>query len=104
MFFTPGVSIVLVDTYWAGNSEEIDDLYGQYTSEGYEGQMIRQDTAYHPKRTKDLLKRKEFITEEYKVVEVHEGQGNWAGYAQDLLCRCKMVQLLVQELEVHRHN
>ena len=57
--FTPGVSIVLVDTYWAGNSEEIDDLYGQYTPEGYEGQMIRQDTAYPSKRTKDLLKRKE---------------------------------------------
>ena len=75
----PGVSIVLVDTYWAGNSEEIDDLYGQYNFEGYEGQMIRQDTAYPSKRTKDLLKRKEFITEEYKVVEVHEGQGNWAG-------------------------
>ena len=48
-----------------------------------EGQMIRQDTAYPSKRTKDLLKRKESI-EEYKVVEVHEGQGNWAGYAQDL--------------------
>ena len=84
MFLPVGVSIVLVDTHWAGNSEEIDDLYGQYTSEGYEGQMIRQDTAYQPKRTKDLLKRKEFITEEYKVVEVHEGQGNWAGYAKRL--------------------
>ena len=84
MFLPVGVSIVLVDTYWAGNSKEIDDLYGQYTSEGYEGQMIRQDTAYQPKRTKDLLKRKEFITEEYKVVEVHEGQGNWAGYAKRL--------------------
>ena len=30
MFLPLGVSIVLVDTYWAGNSEEIDDLYGQY--------------------------------------------------------------------------
>ena len=49
MFLPPGVSIVLVDTYWAGNSEEIDDLYGQYTSEGYEGQMIRQDTEYPSK-------------------------------------------------------
>ena len=77
-----GVSIVLVDTHWAGNSEEIDELYGQYTSEGYEGQMIRQDTAYQPKRTKDLLKRKEFITEEFKVVQVIEGQGAWSGYAK----------------------
>ena len=46
--------------------------------------MIRQDTAYENKRSKNLLKRKEFITEEYQVVEVHEGQGNWAGYAKRL--------------------
>ena len=84
MFLPTGVSVVLVDTYWAGNTEEIDDLYGQYTSEGYEGQMIRQDTAYEGKRTKNLLKRKEFITEEYEVVEVHEGQGAWTGYAKRL--------------------
>ena len=84
MFLPVGVSVVLVDTYWAGTPEEIDDLYGKFTSEGYEGQMIRQDTAYEGKRTKNLLKRKEFITEEYEVVEVHEGQGNWAGYAKRL--------------------
>ena len=44
--------------------------------------MIRQDTPYEFKRTKNLLKRKEFITEEYKVVEIQEGNGNWAGYAK----------------------
>ena len=44
--------------------------------------MIRQDTAYEFKRTKNLLKRKEFQTEEYKVVEIQEGNGNWAGYAK----------------------
>ena len=46
MFLPPGVSIVLVDTYWAGNSEEIDELYGQYTLKVMKGKMIRQDTAY----------------------------------------------------------
>ena len=28
------------------------------------------------------VKRKEFITEEYKVVKVIEGQGAWTGYAK----------------------
>ena len=65
-------------------SEEIDVMYGEYTQAGYEGQMIRQDAVYENKRSKGLLKRKEFITEEYEVVEVHEGQGNWAGYAKRL--------------------
>ena len=49
---------------------------------GYEGQMVRQNVPYENKRSKSLLKRKEFITEEYDVVSVEEGQGNWAGYAK----------------------
>lgn len=83
-FLPLGISIKLVDTHWAKDSAEIDELYGKYTGEGYEGQMIRQDTAYEGKRTKNLLKRKEFVTEEYQVIEVHEGQGAWTGYAKRL--------------------
>jgi len=77
-----GNYIVLVKYDEANTSADIDKLYGEYTTAGYEGQMIRQDTAYEFKRTKNLLKRKEFITEEYKVVEIQEGNGNWAGYAK----------------------
>jgi DNA ligase-1 len=77
-----GNSIVLVKYDIANTSADIDKLYGEYTTAGYEGQMIRQDTSYEFKRTKNLLKRKEFITEEYKVVEIQEGNGNWAGYAK----------------------
>lgn len=84
MFLPTGVSIVLVDTHDASTSADIDELYGMYTSDGYEGQMIRQNTAYEGKRSNNLLKRKEFITEEYKVIEVHEGQGAWTGYAKRL--------------------
>ena len=77
-----GNGLVLVEYDTANTSADIDRLYGEYTTAGYEGQMIRQDTAYQFKRTKNLLKRKEFITEEYKVVEIQEGNGNWAGYAK----------------------
>ena len=78
------VGIYLVASAICETSEEIDVMYGEYTTAGYEGQMVRQDTIYENKRSKGLLKRKEFITEEYQVVEVHEGQGNWAGYAKRL--------------------
>ena len=78
------VGIHLVASAICETSEEIDVMYGEYTTAGYEGQMVRQDTVYENKRSKGLLKRKEFITEEYQVVEVHEGQGNWAGYAKRL--------------------
>ena len=40
------------------------------------------DSRYENKRSKNLLKRKEFITEEFDVIEVLEGSGNWAGYAK----------------------
>ena len=79
-----GNMIQLVRTTKTDTPEAIDNMYGEYTTAGYEGQMIRQDTPYENKRSKNLLKRKEFITEEYEVVEVHEGQGNWSGYAKRL--------------------
>ncbi len=78
------VGIHLVASAICETTEEIDVMYGEYTTAGYEGQMVRQDAVYENKRSKGLLKRKEFITEEYQVVEVHEGQGNWAGYAKRL--------------------
>ena len=78
------IGIHLVPVAICETSEEIDVMYGEYTQAGYEGQMIRQDAVYENKRSKGLLKRKEFITEEYEVVQVHEGQGNWAGYAKRL--------------------
>jgi DNA ligase-1 len=77
-----GDMIVLVNTDKADTTQDIDKLYGEYTQAGYEGQMVRQDTPYECKRSKNLLKRKEFITEEYTVVRVEEGQGNWSGYAK----------------------
>ena len=75
-------SLRLVPTTWCDTQEELDKKYSEYTEAGYEGQMVRNDTPYENKRSKNLLKRKEFITEEFDVVEVIEGQGNWAGYAK----------------------
>ena len=74
--------IVTVETSICEDQEQLDALYSQYTEDGYEGQMVRNNAPYENKRSKNLLKRKEFITEEFDVVEVLEGSGNWAGYAK----------------------
>lgn len=72
--------IVLVDTVGFASQEDLDYLYGVYLQEGYEGQMVRaMDIPYQGKRSKGLVKRKEFITEEFRVVGVEEGVGNWSG-------------------------
>ena len=77
--------LVFVETSYCSNQTELDELYSQYTEDGYEGQMVRNNTPYENKRSKNLLKRKEFITEEFDVVEVLEGSGNWAGYAKHFI-------------------
>lgn len=62
--------------------ERLDELYGQYIEDGYEGQMVRLDEEYQFKRSNSLMKRKDFITDEFKVARVEEGAGNWRGYAK----------------------
>jgi len=72
--------VTKVPTSEVGSPEMLDQMYGTWLKAGYEGQMIRYDTPYENKRSKNLLKRKEFITEEFPVVEIEQGEGNWAGY------------------------
>ena len=64
------------------NQADLDKIYGEYLEDGYEGQMVRYDEKYEAKRSKFLLKRKEFLDEEFEIISVDEGLGNWAGYAK----------------------
>jgi DNA ligase-1 len=70
----------LVKTNICWNQQELDDEYKWCIIDGYEGQMVRKGTSvYQQKRTKDLLKRKEFMDGEFKIVGYKEGKGNRAG-------------------------
>ena len=74
-------SVKVVETRVVHDIETMDNVYGQYLEAGYEGQMIRKNTEYEKnKRSKSLIKRKEFLTDEFTVVAVEEGKGNWAGH------------------------
>jgi len=79
--------IKVVDTRTANNEEELDQFHGEFMEAGYEGTMIRRDTPYQNKRTKDLLKRKEFIDAEFEIAGFEEGKGNGAGKAKKVLLR-----------------
>jgi ATP-dependent DNA ligase len=61
--------------------EEIDANYEQYLEANYEGEIVRINDTYHNKRCNTLLKRKEFIDEEYEIVDIVEGKGNRGGIA-----------------------
>ena len=69
-----------VQTHWVTEGQErLDYLYGLFMECGYEGQMIRMDAPYENKRSKSLLKRKEFVDAEFTILGVIEGNGNLTG-------------------------
>jgi len=75
--------LIYVDTVQVSDQKTMDDLYTKWIGVGYEGQIVRLDTPYENKRSRNILKRKEFVTDEYPIVEVCEGLGNksdMAGY------------------------
>lgn len=71
--------IRFVQTELVSDQETLDEIYADYLQNGFEGQMIRLDAPYENKRSKYLIKRKEFQDEEFPVIAVEEGEGNWAG-------------------------
>lgn len=73
--------IKIVTANIAHNKAELDCFYEQYIEEGFEGQMIRLEAVYETKRSKNLLKRKEFQDREYTILDVIEGVGNKSGVA-----------------------
>jgi len=87
---TQNKHIVLVETLEVYSKGNLDDLYGQYLEQGYEGQMVRKSlSSYENKRSTSLLKRKEFVDAEYRVVDIDVGNGNRSGTAKHLVCYCE---------------
>lgn len=82
-------NIVPVETIMVMDKSHTDDLFALYIEQGYEGQMLRRNKPYEHKRSHNLIKRKEFKSEEFTVIRVEEGLGNWSGYAKKFICETK---------------
>ena len=70
-----------VETHIVKNEDEVIEWYEDYVERGYEGQMLRTDGVYENKRSKNLLKHKSFVDEEYTILDIVEGEGNRSGTA-----------------------
>lgn len=80
--------VVIVPTRICLTQVEADEAYAEFISLGYEGGMYRLDKPYEiGKRSKFLLKRKEFITREYPLLALEEGNGNWSGAVKRAVLR-----------------
>lgn len=73
--------VVYVPTVKVESQKELDDLFETYINLKYEGQMIRHNEPYENKRSKFLLKRKEWQDQEFEIVSFYEGEGNRSGMA-----------------------
>jgi ATP-dependent DNA ligase len=79
--------LVVVPTYEISTEEELLSYHQKFTNDGYEGTIIRVDgTPYKSGRCNQLLKYKDFIDEEYNIVDYIEGIGNRSGTIGKFVC------------------
>lgn len=78
--------VTLVDTHIARSKDEVQALYADFMSKGYEGAMIRHlsGTYGQGQRSSDLLKVKEFIDGEFAFIRFEHGQRG----VEDLIAVC----------------
>ena len=75
-------TIILCVTPDDNVNDIVTQYHDEYVEDGYEGAIVRLNSAYVNGRTKNILKVKEFITEEFRLEAIDEGKGNWAGFAK----------------------
>jgi len=63
------------------NEEELNEKHSEYIMNGYEGTIVRLDAEYEQKRSKNLLKKKDFLDDEFPILDIIEGEGNRSGMA-----------------------
>lgn len=78
-----GSPIHIVETLVVNNEDELMEAFDRFLAEGYEGCIVRNmDGLYANKRSYDLQKVKEFLDDEFKVVDVEvSNKGRMAGKA-----------------------
>jgi len=68
--------------------DDISDRTSKWIEDGYEGGMVRLPHGkYEHKRSFNLMKVKEFVDEEFTVLDIQEGLGSWAGKAKKVILR-----------------
>ena len=74
-------SIEIVNSETAINEEEVYEIQSEYLEQGYEGAIVREhDGEYRfGYRSNKLLKVKNFMDDEYEIIDYTTGVGKFAG-------------------------
>lgn len=80
---TPPVNFRRVPTYLCHNEAEVLKYHKQFVKDGFEGTMIRDRLSTYEigKRSYSLLKLKDFVDAEYRIINVVDGDGSDVGLA-----------------------
>lgn len=78
-----------VKTFECKDEVDIDNFYQIFQEEGYEGAIIRNNVPYVQDRTVHLLKRKEWLDDEFEIVDITEGFGNRSGMMGRIVMKTK---------------
>lgn len=69
-----------VQTYLIKNNKQLDEKYQSFLDDNQEGGILRNlDSKYEHKRSKNLLKVKPEDCADGVILDIMEGEGNWAG-------------------------
>jgi DNA ligase-1 len=76
--------VVVAPTFVAKNEAEVMKYHKQFVKDGYEGIIVRwgNDGYNIGQRSPGLLKHKDFVDSEFKIVDVREGEGSDKGQAK----------------------
>ena len=66
--------IDIVNTFTIKNEEDVESYFTMFTNNKYEGAILRLDTPYEHKRSKNLLKYKKFDDAEFVILDICEGK------------------------------
>lgn len=82
-------NIVLAETQFIENSDDVDRWHKTFTDQGFEGSIIRtRDGKYAiNKRSDDLLKHKDFIDEEFEIIDIIPAGGGSSAEVGKFVCK-----------------
>lgn len=93
-------NIQFTDTLIVNNHDEAMEFYGKFIYQGFEGIMFRNfNMPYEQRRSYNLLKYKEFIEDEFPIVDYVEGNGNLVGHVGSFVCSTKSGALFNAKLK-----
>jgi len=83
-------NLKFVEAVEVNSHAEMEKKHDEFVAQGFEGLMLRvPNSEYENKRSKNLLKFKRFMDEEFEISDVVEGSGQRSGMAGNLLLKMK---------------